>query len=129
MAFFIKGGVITADTSASRGNSAPTRGTTVQFEDFRINASVRTLLIRQGIDTTSLDYGTMNGIVYLRGSLRRELLRGNQKDEESPEESLRLLAVRLERQIRGVRGVRDVVCNLENVSKVRGQWTAKAATA
>jgi len=97
----------------------------VQFEDFRINASVRTLLIRQWIDTTTLDHGTMNGIVYLRGSLRRELLRSSQKEQESPEESLRLLAMRLERQIRGVRGVRDVVCNLENISKVRGQWTPK----
>ena len=99
----------------------------MQFEDFRINASVRTLLIRQWIDTTQLDYGTMNGIVYLRGSVRREVLQSGGKDKDSPEESIRLLMVRLERQIRAVRGVRDVVCNLQNVSKVKGQWTARAA--
>jgi len=102
----------------------------VQFEDFRINASVRTLLIRQWIDTSQLDHGTMNGIVYLRGSLRREMTRQREgKLDESPEESMRLLVVKLERQIRGVRGVRDVVCNLENLSKVRGQWSSKVVKA
>jgi len=102
----------------------------VQFDDFRINASVRTLLIRQWIDTTQLDHGTMNGIVYLRGSLRREMTRQREgRVEESPEESLRLLVTRLERQIRGVRGVRDVVCNLENIAKVRGQWSPKVVKA
>jgi len=102
----------------------------VQFEDFRINASVRTLLIRQWIDTVQLDHGTMNGIVYLRGSLRREMTRSKDgKVEESPDESMRLLVTKLERQIRCVRGVRDVVCNLENIVKVRGQWAPKAVKA
>lgn len=102
----------------------------MQFEDFRINASVRTLLIRQWIDTTQLDHGTMNGIVYLRGSLRRETtrLKDGQLDE-SPGESMRLLVIRLERQIRGVRGVRDVVCSLANLTKVRGQWSPKVVKA
>lgn len=102
----------------------------MQFEDFRINASVRTLLIRQWIDTTQLDHGTMNGIVYLRGSLRREITRlKDGKMDESPDESMRLLVIKLERQIRGVRGVRDVVCSLENMAKTRGQWAPKAVKA
>lgn len=98
----------------------------MQHEDFRINATVRTLLIRLWIDTSQLDHGTMNGVVYLRGRLRKEMIR---EDNRNPaEECARLLATRLERQIRTVRGVRDVVCTLDNVSKVKGQWVARKAS-
>jgi hypothetical protein len=98
----------------------------LQHDDFRINATVRTLLVRLWIDLTQLDHGTMNGVVYLRGRLRKEMIR---EDSRNPsEESARLLMMRLERQIKGVRGVRDVVATLENVSKVKGQWVARKAS-
>lgn len=98
----------------------------MQYDDFRINAAVRTQLIRAWIDTNLLDHGTINGIVYLRGTLRRELLRDD-PTEKGSDESLRLILQRLERQIRAIRGVRDVVCNLENVARVKGQWVPRTA--
>ena len=98
----------------------------MQYEDFRINAAVRTQLIRAWIDTTQIDHGTINGIVYLRGTLRRDLPR-NDPNQSGPDESLRLLAQRLERNIRAIRGVRDVVCNLENLARVKGQWMPRTA--
>lgn len=98
----------------------------MQYEDFRINAAVRTLLIRFWIDTSMLDHGTINGIVYLRGSLRRELIRED-PHEIGATESLRLLVQRLERHVRSIRGVRDVVCNLENIAKVKGKWVRRTA--
>ena len=88
-------------------------------EDFRINAAVRNLLVRFWIDTSKLDHGATNGVVYLRGRLTRELIRDSR---ETDEESLSFLARRLERELKTIKGVRDVVYNLENLVKARGRW-------
>jgi hypothetical protein len=93
----------------------------VPTEDFRINATVRTTLVRFWIDTSKLDHGAINGVVYLRGRLIREISRTSGNDENE-EESVTLLARRLERELKNIRGVRDVVYNLENLIKARGRW-------
>jgi hypothetical protein len=43
----------------------------MSVEDYRINAFVRTVLVRRWIDTSRVDFGTSNGVVYLRGILRQ----------------------------------------------------------
>jgi hypothetical protein len=91
----------------------------VPTEDFRINAAVRTTLVRFWIDTSKLDHGAINGVVYLRGRLIREIVRSNNQKEE---ESDTFLIRRLERELKNIRGVRDVVYNLENLIKARGRW-------
>lgn len=88
-------------------------------EDFRINATVRTTLVRFWVDTSKLDHGAINGVIYLRGRLVREISRSTNGSEE---ESLTLLARNLERELKNIRGVRDVVYNLENLIKARGRW-------
>jgi hypothetical protein len=90
----------------------------VPTEDFRINAAVRTTLVRFWIDTSQIDHGAINGVVYLRGRLTKELSRSHQEDEES----IAFLARRLERELKNIRGVRDVVYNLDNLTKTRGRW-------
>jgi hypothetical protein len=90
----------------------------VPTEDFRINAAVRTTLVRFWVDTSQIDHGAINGVVYLRGRLTKELSR-NQQDED---ESIAFLARRLERELKNIRGVRDVVYNLDNLMKTRGRW-------
>jgi hypothetical protein len=91
----------------------------VPTEDFRINAVVRTILVRFWIDTSKLDHGAINGVIYLRGRLIKEIVRENDQDSE---ESILFLARRLERELKNIRGVRDVVYNLENLIKARGRW-------
>ena len=93
-------------------------------EDFRINATVRTMLVRFWVDTSKLDHGAINGVVYLRGRLVREISRTS-NSERDDEESLTLLARRLERELKNIRGVRDVVYNLENMIKTRGRWVPR----
>ena len=87
-------------------------------DDFRINAAVRTTLVRFWIDTSHLDHGAINGVIYLRGRLCKELVRSNENEDES----IVFLARRLERELKNIRGVRDVVYNLENLVKARGRW-------
>jgi hypothetical protein len=94
----------------------------VPTEDFRINATVRTTLVRFWVDTSKLDHGAINGVIYLRGRLVREISRSSNSENENEEESLMLLARRLERELKNIRGVRDVVYNLENLIKARGRW-------
>jgi hypothetical protein len=73
------------------------------------------------IDTTLLDHGATNGVVYVRGTLRRNLIRA----EKDGQEDVVLLVRRLEREVRNIRGVRDMVCNLVNLAKVGGRWVIK----
>ncbi len=92
-------------------------------DDFRINATVRSLLVRFWIDTGQLTHGAVNGVVYLKGRLRKETLRA--EDSDDTEESPLLLVRRLERALREVNGVRDVVYNLEHITKVKGRWVQR----
>ena len=94
-------------------------------EDFRINAAVRTTLVRFWIDTSKLDHGSVNGVVYLRGRLRKETLRVGEEDPR--DESLAFIARRLDRELRTIHGVRDVVCDFENLKRARGRWVTRTA--
>lgn len=94
-------------------------------DDYRINAAIRNTLVRFWIDTSRLDHGSVNGVVYLRGRIHKELLRPEEVDRET--ENLAFMLKRLERELRNIRGVRDVVCNLDNLMKVRGRWVTRKA--
>jgi hypothetical protein len=95
----------------------------VPIEDFRINAAVRTTLVRFWIDTSQIDHGAINGVIYLRGRLTKELMRTQQEQDES----IAFLARRLERELKNIRGVRDVVYDLDNLTKSRGRWMPRKA--
>lgn len=95
-------------------------------DDFRINASVHTALVRFWIDTVNLEFGTTNGVVYLRGDLQRLSFRSrreNGKDEETT-----FLARRLDAELKQINGVRDIVYDLRNVARVNGRWIQREAS-
>jgi osmotically-inducible protein OsmY len=101
----------TADTWTDRRIAT---GGLVSQEDFRINASVRSILSRWLVSTSRLDFGTTNGVVYLRGTLLSE-------EGVSGPDAPKLLG-EVEREIRTVPGVRDVVFGVTGWRKARNQW-------
>jgi len=89
-------------------------------EDFVIQSEVRRMLIRTNIDYAKVDLGTVRGVVYLRGTFRPiHLPAGN-------EETMKAYAVKtlfsFEKKIRSIPGVTDVVFQLINWRKEKGQW-------
>ena len=95
-------------------------------QDYRINAEVRRHLVSRWVDIQQLQLGTTNGVVYVIGQLdttmedpRRRLEEG--AGRQSAERVLRL-ALHLERELRGIRDVRDVIFRFDNVFKRGGRW-------
>lgn len=93
-------------------------------QDYRINAQVRALLVRSSVDLAKVEHGTTNGVVYLRGSLHHFLY---YKSDDLTEATLSeaALAYRIERLLRRIPGVRDVVFNLDRVVKVGARWRSR----
>jgi Mg2+/Co2+ transporter CorC len=101
----------------------------MSVEDYRINAFVRTVFVRRWIDTSRVDFGTSNGVVYVRGILRQVYGRKQLEDEKDEDEtSLLSLVRRIEKEIRSIPGVRDVVFRLDNFEKTGGKWKRRIKT-
>jgi len=101
----------------------------MSVEDYRINAFVRSVLVRRWIDTSRVDFGTSNGVVYLRGIVRQVYGRKQLEDEDNEEvDSLLSLIRRIEKEIKSIPGVRDVVFKLDNFEKRGGQWKRRIKT-
>lgn len=111
-------------------------------QDYRVNAEVRRILVSRWVDVSRLQLGTTNGVVYLMGSLDttvmdpgRRQAAGRSGDwqpaavpQRSPAERLLHLAMSLEKEIRRIRDVRDVVFKLDNVFKRSGRWRIVEST-
>jgi hypothetical protein len=95
-------------------------------QDYRINAEVRRHLVSRWVDIQHLQLGTTNGVVYILGDLDTRLedprRRLDEGAERSATERVVRLAMRLEREIRGIRDVRDVVFKFNNLYKRGGRW-------
>lgn len=89
-------------------------------EDFVIQSEVRRLLVRSNIDYSKMDYGTVKGVVYFRGFFRLPMA------VESHEEAKKMMIVKtlssFEKKVRNIPGVTDVVFQLTNWLKEKGQW-------
>jgi hypothetical protein len=101
-------------------------------QDYRINAEVRRLLVSRWIDVSRLQIGTTNGVVYLMGvleaSVEDALERSGQRiDSRDPVERLIRLVTLVEKELRRVRGVRDLVLRLRNVQKRGRAWNVVGA--
>jgi hypothetical protein len=95
-------------------------------QDYRINAEVRRHLVSRWVDIQRLQLGCTNGVIYIVGTLdttmedpRRRLDEGAQKT--AAERVLRLV-MRMERELRSIRDVRDVIFKFDNVHKRGGRW-------
>lgn len=71
----------------------------MSFADYRLNAQVRAILDRWGLDRAALEHGVVNGVVYLRASLTTS--ETGEFPDHDPEDLLR--------ELRRLDGVREVV--------------------
>ncbi|HYV50310.1 MAG TPA: hypothetical protein VE910_00280 [Dongiaceae bacterium] len=93
----------------------------MSLNDYRINGQIRVILVRRGIDLSKIEYGVTNSVVYLRGSIRSFSIR------QSSDPSLDRLQeidtmTRLEKAIRAIPGVKDVVFQMDHLVKVGWRW-------
>jgi hypothetical protein len=75
--------------------------------DSRIQAQVRILLTRRWVDLRGITIGTVNGVVYIGGTLRRTGAR-TEEAAASPDSGQAWVA-RIQREIASIPDVRDVV--------------------
>ncbi|MGB9627382.1 MAG: hypothetical protein ACPL6D_01860 [Thermodesulfobacteriota bacterium] len=90
-------------------------------EDFVIFSNIRRILIRTSIDYSRMDFGCIRGVVYFRGffQLPRQL---TGEDPEKVREISERTLFTLEKKVRNLPGVSDVLFQFENWRKERGQW-------
>ena len=90
-------------------------------EDFVIQSNLRRMLIRTSIDYSRMDFGTVKGVVYIRGIFQIARLYTDGDQEEEIEFTAKTL-YSFEKKIRSLPGVTDVIFQLLNWRKERGQW-------
>jgi len=97
-------------------------------QDYRINAEVRRYFVSRWVDVSRLQIGTTNGVIYILGHFETTMEDPRHRLDVAQEggamERLLLLARHLERDLRRIRDVRDVIFKLDNISKRGGTWRA-----
>lgn len=96
----------------------------MRFLDYQINEQVRRILARHWIDTSKLDYGTTNRVVYVRGVIHQIKARADQTHDR--EEQIRLIT-QIEKEIKRIPGNSGVVMKLEGFRKEGTQWKHKTS--
>jgi len=91
------------------------------LQDYRLNAQVRQLLVRKCISLTDLEHGVTNSVVYLKGTVRCYMEREPDSLSQARQDEAQL-AAKLEKFLRSLPGVRDVVFQLERVVKAGSKW-------
>ncbi len=90
-------------------------------EDFVVQSNIRRMLIRTSINYSRMDFGTVKGVVYIRG-----VFQISHPTPDGDEEKIKDLTVRtlysLEKKVRNIPGVSDIIFQLLNWRKERGQW-------
>ena len=90
-------------------------------EDFVIQSNLRRILIRTSINYSRMDFGTVKGVVYIRGVFQISLS-SKVGDEEKMKTMTTNTLYSLEKKVRSIPGVSDVIFQLLNWRKERGQW-------
>ncbi len=95
-------------------------------EDFVIQSQVRRILVRTNVDYSKISFGTIRGVVYFRGffTVTRVYFHGDvSKDREfrTRDYTIKTLSS-LEKKVRALPGVSDVIFQFSNWRKDRGQW-------
>lgn len=94
------------------------------FDDYRLNAQVRQVLVRKGIELSKLEHGVTNSVIYIRGTVCSYLDRDTDDVHEARQNQVALLT-RLEKMLLRLSGVRDVVFQLDHMTKVGRRWKAR----
>jgi hypothetical protein len=90
-------------------------------EDFVIQSNIRRMLIRSNVDYSRMDFGTVKGVVYIRGVFQISRLYTDGDEEEKKEFTVKTL-YSFEKKIRSLPGVTDVIFQFLNWRKEKGQW-------
>jgi hypothetical protein len=90
-------------------------------EDFVIQSNIRRMLIRTNIDYSRMDFGTVKGVVYIRGIFQIARLYTDGDEEKTKDYTVKTLYT-FEKKIRSLPGVTDVIFQFLNWRKERGQW-------
>jgi len=85
------------------------------IEDWQINVEVRSACVKRFVDTRTIIISTNNGCVLIKGELRFE--GGNVQEEHIPS-----ILTKLERDIKYIKGVKDVKINFKDWIKVNERW-------
>ncbi len=95
-------------------------------EDFAIQSEVKRMLVRSNIDYSDITFGSLNRVVYFRGFFR---LRTTHIHEDADlnkylktQEYITKTLFTLEKRIKSITGVKDVVFQFLNWEKARGRW-------
>ena len=98
----------------------------MSVEDYRINAAVRRHLVSRWVDVSRLQIGTTNKVVYVMGHLDSTVAdpqrRAGGVERRSDDERALRMAQLLDRELRRMPMVRDVVFKLDNVCRRGGRW-------
>jgi hypothetical protein len=97
----------------------------MEARDYQITARIRHLLHRRAVDSSSLEFGSVDGVAYLRGPIRR--LPGA-ADAGRAASKIGSLLGRLEEDLRRIEGVHSIVLDVRGYKKVKGEWKRQAVT-
>jgi hypothetical protein len=90
-------------------------------EDFVIQSEIRRILVRSNIDYSKISFGTVKGVVYLRGTFEMARFYADGSAEGIQDFTKKSLAS-LEKKIKSIPGVTDINFQLINWKKEKGQW-------
>lgn len=79
------------------------------------------MLIRSNIDYSKIDLGTVKGVVYFRG-IFRPILPPQMRNEEMVKIYIEKSLIVLEKKVRSIPGVSDVIFQFTNWEKDKGRW-------
>ena len=90
-------------------------------KDFAIQSNLRRMLVRTSVNYSKMDFGTVKGVVYIRGIFQLSYV-----SPDAGEDQLKDLTVKtlysFEKKLRNIPGVTDVMFQLLNWRKEKGQW-------
>lgn len=91
--------------------------------DFRTNTEVRRILVKRWVDTSKVEFGTTNGVVYIKGVIATpediKAFRGLASRSRLD------LIMKIEKDIRKLPDVKDVVFKLVDYEKTGGRWVRR----
>ena len=90
-------------------------------EDFVTQSNIRRMLSRTEINASQMDFGTVKGVVYIQGTF--QLSRSDSSwDSPKVKDFTAHTLYSLEKKIRRIPGVSDVIFQLNNWRKEKGHW-------
>ncbi len=95
-----------------------------RVDDARINSIVRNVLVRRWVDLDRLRIGTSDGVVHIEGEIRQCLSLAPAIGEGRP--SVQFVR-KIDRELRRIAGVRDVVLSLDGFERVGTEWRRRAS--